>query len=116
MDVNPRCIFKVSKATDVSVVVLLSRLTQCPFAVKSGGHAAFAGSSSIEGGITVALEKLDEITLSCEKDKVRIGPGNRWGDVYEELDKSEVTVPGGRVATVGTGGLTLGGWSFMSRL
>lgn len=112
IDVQPRCIFKPAKAADVSVLVLLSRLTQCPFAVKSGGHAAFAGASSIEGGITVALEKLDEITLSCKKDKVRIGPGNRWGEVYERLDKDEVTVPGGRVGTVGTGGLTLGGMFF----
>lgn len=117
IDVQPRCIFKPSKATDVSVLVLLSRLTQCPFAVKSGGHAAFGGASSIEGGITVSLEKLDEVTLSCEKDKVRIGPGNRWGDVYERLDKDEVTVTGGRVASVGTGGLTLGGGiSFFSNL
>ena len=109
MNVNPRCIFKPAKNVDVSVLVLVSRLTQCPFAVKSGGHAAFDGASSIEGGITVSLEKLNEVTLSCDKDKARIGPGNRWGDVYERLDKDEVTVPGGRVASVGTGGLTLGG-------
>lgn len=108
-DVDPYCIFKPSKAADVSVLVLLSRLTRCPFAVKSGGHAAFTGASNIEGGITVSLEKLKAINLSKDKKTVVIQPGNDWSDVYIELEKSELTVTGGRVSRVGTGGLTLGG-------
>ncbi|KAG9258787.1 FAD binding domain-containing protein [Emericellopsis atlantica] len=108
-DVDPQCIFKPSKAEDVSVVVLLSRLTQCPFAVKSGGHAAFAGASNIEGGITVTFEKMQDVTVSCDKQKVKIQPGNTWGQVYDKLAKDEITVTGGRVGKVGTGGLTLGG-------
>ena len=108
-DVSPRCIFKPSSTEDVSAVVLLSRLTQCHFAVKSGGHAAFAGGSSAEGGITVSLEKLNKVRLSCNKKKVTIGPGNRWADVYRKLDPRDLTVAGGRVSNVGTGGLTLGG-------
>jgi FAD/FMN-containing dehydrogenase len=108
-DVSPRCIFKPSTTKDVSAVVLISRLTQCPFAVKSGGHAAFAGGSSVEGGITISLEKLNYVRLSCNKKKVTIGPGNRWADVYKKLGSRDLTVAGGRVSSVGTGGLTLGG-------
>jgi hypothetical protein len=89
--------------------VLLSRLTQCPFAFKSGGHAAFAGASNIEGGITVSFEKMKDVKVSCDKHKVKIQPGNTWGQVFEKLEKHEITVTGGRVADVGTGGLTLGG-------
>lgn len=108
-EVSPRCVFKPSTTKDVSAAVLLSRLTQCPFAVKSGGHAAFAGGSSAEGGITISLEKLNYVRLSCNKKKVTIGPGNRWADVYRKLDTRDLTVAGGRVSSVGTGGLTLGG-------
>lgn len=108
-EVSPYCIFKPAKPTDVSVLVLLSRLTQCPFAVKSGGHAAFAGSSNIEGGITVSLEKLNGITVSADKSTVAIQPGNAWASVYTKLDGLGLTVTGGRVSRVGTGGLTLGG-------
>ncbi|CAO2652281.1 Nn.00g005640.m01.CDS01 [Neocucurbitaria sp. VM-36] len=107
--VNPYCVFKPSSALQVSTLVLLSRLTQCPFAVKGGGHAAFAGGSSIEGGITVALEKFDEITLSSDKRIASIGPGNRWGNVYKTLEQYGLEVIGGRVASVGVSGLTLGG-------
>lgn len=97
---DPYCVFKPSKALDVSTAILLSRLTQCPFAVKGGGHTAFPGASSIEGGITIALENLNEVTLSSDKRTVAVGPGNRWGAVYSKLEKDGLTVVGGRVSSL----------------
>ena len=88
--------------------MLLSRLTQCPFAVKGGGHTAFPGASSIEGGITVSLESMNEITLSSDAKTAAIGPGNRWGAVYTKLAEQNLTVIGGRASDVGLG-LVLGG-------
>ncbi|KAK7983495.1 hypothetical protein PG989_010897 [Apiospora arundinis] len=108
-NVSPRCIFKPSKAADVSAVVLLSRLTQCPFAAKSGGHAAMAGASSIEGGITISFANLNGITLNEDKSVASVGPGNIWGHVYESLTTSDRTVIGGRLFNIGVGGLTTGG-------
>jgi FAD/FMN-containing dehydrogenase len=95
--VDPFCVFKPSNAVQVSTVVLLSRLTQCPFAVKGGGHAAFAGGSSIEGGITIALEKLNVKSLSLDRKIASVGPGNRWGDVYPWIEQYGLQVIGGRV-------------------
>lgn len=115
--VDPYCAFKPASATQASVSILISRLSQCPFAVKSGGHAAFAGSSSIEGGITIALERLTDITVSKDKKTVAIGPGNLWYDVYTKLQPSNLAVIGGRVSGIGVGGLTLGGGiSFFSNI
>ncbi|KAI6765556.1 hypothetical protein HG530_006626 [Fusarium avenaceum] len=116
-DVNPYCIFKPQKPTQISVLVLLARLAQCPFAAKSGGHAAFAGASSVEGGITVSFTNLKDISLSKDKKIASIGPGNIWGGVFEELTKSDVTVIGGRIHNIGVGGLTTGGGiSYFSNL
>ncbi|KAF4996625.1 hypothetical protein FGRMN_4371 [Fusarium graminum] len=116
-DVNPHCIFKPQEPTQVSVLVLLARLTQCPFAAKSGGHAAFAGASSAEGGITISFANLNSISLSKDKKIASVGPGNIWGSVFEELSKSDVTVIGGRVHDIGVGGLTTGGGiSYFSNL
>jgi FAD/FMN-containing dehydrogenase len=95
---GPYCIFKPASAAAVSISVLVARLTQCPFAVKSGGHAAFGGASSIEGGITIALEKLNQVTLSSDKKTAAIGPGNTWYDVYTQLESQNLTVIGGRVS------------------
>jgi len=93
----------------VSTLVLLSRLTNCPFAVKGGGHAAFEGASSIEGGITVTMESFKQVSVATDKKTVAVGPRNRWIDVYTALEPHGVEVAGGRMAPVGVPGLILGG-------
>ncbi|RMZ73358.1 FAD binding domain-containing [Pyrenophora seminiperda CCB06] len=108
-DPNPSCIFRPEEARDVSTLVLLSRLMQCPFSVKSGGHAAFAGASSADGGITVVFERMKQITFSEDKKIATIEPGNVWHDVYSTLEKENLAVIGGRVGDIGVGGLVTGG-------
>lgn len=82
---------------------------QCHFAIKSGGHARFAGASNADGGVTIDLVRLNSIKLSADKKSVTIGAGNRWAEVYRSLEAEDLTVIGGRVATVGVGGVILGG-------
>jgi hypothetical protein len=106
---KPECIVKPEKSIDVSTVVLLSRLTQCPFAVRSGGHAAFSGASSVDGGMTVTFERMKDITLSQDKKIAAIQSGNLWYDIYTNLQNDSLAVVGGRVSAIGIGGLTTGG-------
>ncbi|GAM82286.1 hypothetical protein ANO11243_002650 [Dothideomycetidae sp. 11243] len=114
---TPACLFQPSTAGQVSVLVLVSRLTTCPFAVRSGGHASFPAASSITDGITVSLDNLNSINLSGDHSIVSVGAGNKWGAVYQALDPLNLTVTGGRNSDVGVGGLTLGGGiSFFSNL
>ena len=49
------------------------------------------------------------IEVNEKKKTVAIQPGNVWGEVFDHLASYEATVIGGRIYTVGTGGLTLGG-------
>lgn len=95
---EPTCIFAPESASDISTLVLLARLTRCPFAVKGGGHAAFPNASNIAGGITVSMHKFDKVDVSADKKTVNIGPGNRWVDVYKGLEKHDLGVIGGRVS------------------
>ncbi|KAH6629275.1 hypothetical protein C7974DRAFT_184022 [Boeremia exigua] len=108
-EITPQCVFKPAEPRDVSSAVLISRLTQCPFAVKSGGHSAVPGGSNIDGGITISFENLNKISLAADKKTASFRPGNTWFDIYTALEKDQVAVIGGRVASVGVGGLTLGG-------
>ncbi|EPS27469.1 hypothetical protein PDE_02412 [Penicillium oxalicum 114-2] len=111
----PSCFFLPTDASHVSHAVRLIAGGSCPFAVKSGGHASFEGASSAAEGITISLAKLDSVNLTDKKSIAQIGAGNRWHRVFEELEKYNVTVPGGRTGSVGVGGLTLGGGiSFLS--
>jgi FAD/FMN-containing dehydrogenase len=68
-----------------------------------------SGGSNIDGGITISFENMNKITLSKDKKTVSFQPGNTWLKVYDTLQKDNVTIIGGRVASVGVGGLTLGG-------
>jgi FAD/FMN-containing dehydrogenase len=88
---------------------LTVQVTQCQFAVKSGGHAAFTGASNINGGLTIDLMKLNEVVVSEDKTQTAVGPGNTWFDVYTKLEVMGLSVIGGRVSGIGVGGLTLGG-------
>ena len=49
------------------------------------------------------------MTVSSDRTSVVIGPGNRWAGVYSQLDAKNLATSGGRVASVGVGGLTTGG-------
>jgi hypothetical protein len=116
-EVRPACVFIPSVDKEVSVLVLLSQLTGCPFAAKSGGHAVFAGASSSPGGITVLLRDLNEITLRPGRRVVSVGPGNTWGQVYRALEPNGLAAVGGRLSNIGVGGLiTGGGISYHSNL
>ncbi|KAK8039718.1 oxidoreductase [Apiospora rasikravindrae] len=120
-ELRPSCVVTPSSKSDVSQSVFVLRIGdevfpgQCNFAVRSGGHTPFAGSANIQSGITIDLSKMKHVDLSTDRTSVTIGPGNRWGDVYSVLDAQGLSTSGGRVASVGVGGLvTGGGISFFS--
>ncbi|KID72298.1 FAD-binding, type 2, partial [Metarhizium brunneum ARSEF 3297] len=78
--VRPHCIVSPQSARDVSkaVIVLTTVATNnydgddlnrpptpgCHFAVRSGGHASFAGAANIHSGVTIDLSGLNAITIS----------------------------------------------------
>jgi FAD/FMN-containing dehydrogenase len=94
---------------DVSPVVTTISKHNCHFAIKSGGHAMFEGASNADGGITIDLKHLDPLELSEDGQTARVGPGQRWGRVYEFFEEKGKVVVGGRVSNVGVGGFLLGG-------
>lgn len=117
--VHPICIVSPQTTQDVSVAVralTTSNYTnKCQFAIRSGGHASFAGAANIQGGVTIDLSALNEISLEVQQGSqpqvstVSVGAGSTWGSVYSYLDPLNLSVTGGRAASVGVGGLLLGG-------
>lgn len=109
LETEPICRASPNNAVEVAATLLVTTFFRCPFAVKSGGHAAFTGASNIQGGVTIDLVNLNQVQVSKDKTLTQIGAGNRWLDVYSKLDPQQLSVVGGRVADIGVGGLTLGG-------
>ncbi|KAF7895787.1 uncharacterized protein EAF01_009749 [Botrytis porri] len=114
---SPGCIVSPTSTTDVSISVgilsILGKLANwspsCQFAIKSGGHAPGVSQANINQGVTINLSPLNFIDVSTDQSVVSVGPAARWGEVYLKLDALQLAVPGGRVNSVGVGGLTVGG-------
>ncbi|MGP3536566.1 LLM class flavin-dependent oxidoreductase [Microbacterium sp. RD1] len=85
-----------------------------PLGIFSGGHG-LSGRSLNNGGIVLAVDALDDITI-LDEGRVRIGPGARWGDVARALAPHGRALTAGDYGGVGVGGLaTAGGIGWLVR-
>ncbi|KAI0391988.1 hypothetical protein F5Y17DRAFT_382399 [Xylariaceae sp. FL0594] len=104
------CIVQPKSADEVATALRVLIEGHTKFAIRSGGHNYVPGFASInETGALISLSALKSIDLSEDKKTVRVGPGNKWIEVYKALTPQGLTVVGGRVGPVGVGGLILGG-------
>ncbi|KAJ5816164.1 CAZyme family AA7 [Penicillium robsamsonii] len=107
---EPHCIIQPEEAQDISTSVKVINFFQVKFAVRSGGHSPNPGWSSVGGqGILLDLSRLNSVSLSTDGQIASVGPGLRWGEVTAALDAEKAVVIGGRLPSVGVGGLILGG-------
>ncbi|KAF2191541.1 FAD-binding domain-containing protein, partial [Zopfia rhizophila CBS 207.26] len=118
---HPTCIVISTSTQDVSIAVTILNIAYqasirgCKFAVRGAGHTPQAGAANIDGGVTIDMQSMNQVSVSADKGTVTIGPGNRWGNIYPTLDDQNLAMVGGRVTPVGVGGLvTGGGVSFFS--
>lgn len=107
----PSCIVTPSTskqaASIISVLTTSHSCSDVDFAIKGRTHAPAAGFANIDGGVTIDMTGMSDVTL--DGDVARVGAGASWLDVYAALDPYRKTVAGGRNGAVGVGGLTLGG-------
>jgi alkanesulfonate monooxygenase SsuD/methylene tetrahydromethanopterin reductase-like flavin-dependent oxidoreductase (luciferase family) len=80
-----------------------ARHRDVPLGLFSGGHG-LSGRSLNNGGIVIALDALDEIAIS-DGNRVRVGPGARWGQVAKALSPHNLAITAGDHGGVGVGGL-----------
>jgi FAD/FMN-containing dehydrogenase len=131
-NLSPACIFLPSTADEISKALDIFQTCDAQFAVRGGGHmnvsnsaswgqsvhgqliiGQYPGSNSIDGGVLLALEKLDTIKVNAES--VEVGPGLTWYDVYEALEPYGRVTIGGRMKTIGVPGLSLiGGFHYFN--
>ncbi|KAK7731052.1 hypothetical protein SLS53_008854 [Cytospora paraplurivora] len=106
---HPACFLQPRTASEVALAIKALSEDGQAFAVRSGGCTVRAGSNNIEGGVTIDLGLLKSVEYNSTTDTVNIGTGAIWQEVYDELEKYNRVVGGGRVASCGVGGYLLGG-------
>lgn len=90
---------------EVVEVVRLASREAVPLTVVSGGHGPWSHAPA--AGIRLELGELSGIEV--DGTTVRIGGGAVWGDVATALAAHGLALSSGDTASVGVGGLTLGG-------
>ncbi|GHA21513.1 FAD-linked oxidase [Devosia pacifica] len=107
-DHYPIFVARVANAPDVADVVDFARRNQLEIAVRSGGHSV-CGHSASHGGVVIDMREMTSLDIDLERMTVWAGAGLTAGEVCAALDQHNVVVGFGDSATVGIGGLTLGG-------
>ncbi len=107
-DRRPAVIIRVADAVDVARVISLARETGLELAIRSGGHSN-AGHSVTEGGIVLDLSGMRELQIDAERRTAWAEPGLTAGEYTAAAATYGLVTGFGDTASVGIGGLTLGG-------
>jgi FAD/FMN-containing dehydrogenase len=107
-DGRPAAIVRPAHATDVSQAVSLARDQGLALAVRSGGHS-LAGHSTIDGGVVLDLRDLRRLEIDAAQRTAWAQTGLTAGAYTTAVGAHGLATSFGDTASVGIGGLTLGG-------
>jgi FAD/FMN-containing dehydrogenase len=116
IDRRPAAIVLPADAGEVAEVVSLAREAGAELAVRSGGHSA-AGHSVVDGGLVLDLAAMRDLDFDLEHRTAWAQTGLTAGEYTNASGEHGLATGFGDAASVGIGGLTLGGGvGYLSRL
>ncbi|MEX1168592.1 MAG: FAD-binding oxidoreductase [Chloroflexota bacterium] len=107
-DRRPALIVRAADARDVARTVNLARESGLPLAVRGGAHS-LAGFGTNDGGIVLDLGAMKGLHIDPDARSAWAQPGLTAGEYTVAAAAHGLATPFGDTASVGIGGLTLGG-------
>jgi len=101
---SPAAVIRAATVDDVRGALRYASAERLDIMIRGGGHSAWGG---VPGGLTLDISALDG--LEVDGTRVRVGGGAQWGAVAHTLTEHGLGLSSGDTASVGVGGLTLGG-------
>lgn len=115
VDRYPALIVQPADGEDVGLAVAFARSHGLPLAVRSGCHDIL-GRGVLDDALVVDVGVLKRVTIDPITSTARVQPGVTSGDLCEAAQPYGLALTTGDTASVGLGGLTLGGGiGFMAR-
>jgi FAD/FMN-containing dehydrogenase len=103
----PLIIALCKNTAGVAEAIQYAKQNSLPVAIKSGGHC-MEGFSCNDGGMVINLSLLNRVEW-IDKETITVGPGCTLSNLYNTILPKGRIIPGGSCASVGIGGLVLGG-------
>jgi FAD/FMN-containing dehydrogenase len=108
VDKRPGAILCCTSTQDVVAAVDVARANGLPPSVRCGGHSV-SGKAVSDGGLTIDLSGMRQVTVDAEGELVHAGGGCLLGDLDAATAPHGLIVPAGIMSETGVGGLALGG-------
>jgi len=108
VDKRPGMLLRCASTEDVVAAVNVARANGLPPSIRCGGHSV-SGKALSDGGLTIDLSGMREVTVDAEHELVHAGGGCLLGDVDEATAPHGLIVPAGIMSETGVAGLALGG-------
>jgi FAD/FMN-containing dehydrogenase len=105
---TPALVLQPTSAAHVAAAVGFARDHGLLLSIKGGGHN-MAGTSIAEGGVTLDMSRLRDVTVDPDARLAHVGPGCLLQDVDRATQAHGLATPLGFISKVGVAGLTLGG-------
>jgi FAD/FMN-containing dehydrogenase len=104
----PALVVQPTSADDVAVTVSFARDHGLLLGIKGGGHN-IAGTAIAQGGLTLDMSRMREVSVDPGARLARVGPGCLLQDVDRATQEHGLATVLGFVSVTGVAGLTLGG-------
>jgi hypothetical protein len=108
VDRHPALIARPKDASDVAAILSFARLTGMELAVYGGGHS-LAGYGVPEGGVMLDMRDMRSLVIDTERQTAWAESGLTAGEYNVATGKHGLATGFGDTASVGIGGITLGG-------
>jgi FAD/FMN-containing dehydrogenase len=108
VDRHPGLILRCTSTADVVAAVDAARANGLRPSIRCGGHSVW-GAAVSDGGLTIDLSGMREVTVDAEQQLVHAGGGCLLGDVDQATAPHGLIVPAGIMSETGVAGLALGG-------
>jgi FAD/FMN-containing dehydrogenase len=108
IDRRPAAIVRPADEGDVIRSVNLARDAGLPLAVRGGGHS-MAGHGTVDGGLVIDLSRMRGLTIDGDARVAWAQGGLTAGEYTTRAAQYGLATPFGDTASVGIGGITLGG-------